>query len=315
MFRKLEINIPFAEVLAQMPHYAKCMKYIIRKKRKLDEKRVVSLSTNCSVIIQKKLPQKMQDSESFTIPYIIGNHEFRKALCDYGVNLLPLSVVKRLSLGELTPTTLFLQMADRSMTQTEGILEDVLVKVGKFIFPVDFVVIDMEEDKKVSLLLGMPFLATGAALIDVKKRDLTLRVSAEEVYFNLNQILKQPDFEKAQCIRIDSVIHDRQEMKHKFVNHDPLEECMINSLNNENLDGEMLNENAKLTEIVFSLSERSNAESTTSTEVKVRDVEKSSEGLILKELPKHQKYAFLGDERFKPVIIAANITKKKSIKC
>ena len=83
--------------------------------------------------------------------------------------MMPLLVVKRSSLWELTPTTLSLQMAERSMTQPEGILEDVFVKVGKFIFPVDFVGIDMEEDKQVPLLLGRPFLATGATLIDVKK--------------------------------------------------------------------------------------------------------------------------------------------------
>ena len=82
---------------------------------------------------------------------------------------MPLSMVKRLSLGELSPTTMTLQMENRSMTKTEGILEDVLIKVGKFIFPMDFVVIDIEEDKQVPLLLGKTFLATGAALIDVKK--------------------------------------------------------------------------------------------------------------------------------------------------
>ena len=142
-----------------------------QQKRKLDEKGVVSLSANCIAIIQKKLPKKMQDPGSFTIPYTIGNHEFGKALCDSGasINLMPLSIVKRSSLRELTHTTLSLQMADKSVTQPEGILEDVLVKVGKFIFPVDFVIIDMEEDKQVPLLLGRPFLAAGAALIDVKK--------------------------------------------------------------------------------------------------------------------------------------------------
>ena len=125
----------------------------------------------------------MQDPGSFTIPYTIGNHEFGKTLCDSGVsiNLMPLSVVKILSLEELTPTTLSLQMVDRSMTQPEGILEDVLVKVGKFIFPMDFVVIDIEEDKKVSLLLGRPFLAIGVALIDMKNGELTLRVGTKEV--------------------------------------------------------------------------------------------------------------------------------------
>ena len=132
MFKKIEMNIPFAEALAQMPHYAKFMKDILSKKRKLDEG-VVSLSSTCSVVIQKNL---------------LGNFEFGKALCDSGasINLMPLSVVKRLRLGELTPTTMTHQMADRTIAQPEGILEDVLIKVRKFIFPVDFVVIDMEED-------------------------------------------------------------------------------------------------------------------------------------------------------------------------
>ena len=103
---------------------------------------------------------------------------------------MPLSVVKRLSLGELTPIAMTLQMVDITMAQPEGILEDVLIKVGKFIFPVDFVVIDMEEDKQVPLLLGRPFLATGAALIDVKKGELTLKVGDEKVHLNMNQSLK-----------------------------------------------------------------------------------------------------------------------------
>ena len=82
-------------------------------------------------------------------------------------------------------------MVDRTLTQHKGILEDVLIKVGKFIFPVDFVVIDIEEDKQVLLLLGRPFLATGATLIDVKKEELTLRVGDQAVHFNLNWSLKQ----------------------------------------------------------------------------------------------------------------------------
>ena len=105
--------------------------------------------------------------------------------------------MKRLGLGELTPTTTTLQMADRTMAQPKGILENVLIKVGKFIFPMDFVVIDIEEDKKIPLLLGKPFLSTGATLNVVKKGELTLRVGDEEVHFNRNQSLKQPDNEKA----------------------------------------------------------------------------------------------------------------------
>ena len=82
---------------------------------------------------------------------------------------MPLSIVKRLIFGELTPTAMTLQMVDITMAQPEGILEDVQIKVGKFIFPVDFLVIDVEEDKQVPPLLGMSFLATGVALIDLKK--------------------------------------------------------------------------------------------------------------------------------------------------
>ena len=178
MFEKIEVNIPFAEALTQIPHYAKFMKDILSKKRKLDEERVVSLSTTCSVVTQKSFPIEMQDPNNFTIPCTIRNYEFGKSLCDSGVsiNLMPQSVVKRLSLGELAPTAMTLQMAGITMAHLEGIIEDVLIKVGKFIFPVDFLVIDMEEDKQVSLLLGRPFFATRATLINVKKGDLTLRV-------------------------------------------------------------------------------------------------------------------------------------------
>ena len=95
----------------------------------------------------------------------------RKALCDSGanINLMPLSVVKRLSLGELTTIVMTLQIVDKTSAQPECILEDVLIKVRKFIFLVDFVVIDIEEDKQVPLMLGRPFLETREALIDVKK--------------------------------------------------------------------------------------------------------------------------------------------------
>ena len=132
----------------------------------------MSLSATCSAMIQKNFPMKIQDLGNFTTPYTIGKYEFGRALCDSGasINLMPLSVVKRLSLGKLTPTAMTLQMADITMAQPEGILEDVLIKIGKFFFPMDFVVIYMEENKQIPLLLRRPFLAIGATLIDVKKK-------------------------------------------------------------------------------------------------------------------------------------------------
>ena len=150
----------------------------------------------------------MQDLDSFTIPCKIGNSDIGKVLCDSGanINLMPLYVVKRLSLGELTPTAMTLQMADKTLAQPEGNLQNVLIKVGKFIFPVDFVVIDIEEDKQVPLLLGRPFLATEAALINVKKGELTLRVRDEAMHFNLNHCLKQPKLINADCEIVETKI-------------------------------------------------------------------------------------------------------------
>ena len=97
-------------------------------------------------------------------------------------------------------------MADRTMAQLEEVLEDVLIKVGKFIFPVNFVVMDMEKDTQVPLLLGRLFLATRAVLIDVKKEELTLRVGEEAVHFNLNQSLKQSDCDNTESKIVEQFV-------------------------------------------------------------------------------------------------------------
>ena len=175
-----------------MPNYVRFMKEIMINRKKLDSVGTVNLSENCSAIIQRKLQEKLRDPGSFTIPCGIGDHTFKKALCDLGatINLMLLSVVKKLNMGEPTPTALSLLMVDRSLTFPQGIIEDVLVKVDIFIFPVDFVILYMEEDKGAPLILGRQFLATRQALIDVKDGELTLRVGDDQVKFNLYQNLK-----------------------------------------------------------------------------------------------------------------------------
>ena len=206
-FQNLEISMPFTEVVTQMPLYAKFLKDILSKKRKIVGEGIVNLTATCSALMKKELPEKMKDPGSFTIPGMIEGIEIQKALCDSGasINLMPLSVAKQLSLGELIPTTITLQMADRSMVKPEGVLEDVLVTVGKFVFPVDFIVLDMEEDSQVPLLLGRPFLATGAALIDMQKGVLTLRVGNEAAAFDLIKGMKNIDIDKEGCNVIDDV--------------------------------------------------------------------------------------------------------------
>ena len=194
VFKKLHINIPFADALEQMPSYVKFMKDILSQKRRLADFETVNLTEECSAILQRKLPQKLKDPGSFTIPCTIGNAIFERALCDLGasINLMPLSIFKRLGLGEARPTTVTLQLADRSLKHPRGIIEDVLVKVDKFIFPAYFIVLDMEEDKEIPIILGRPFLATGRAMIDVQRGELKLRVQEEEVKFNVFEAVRHP---------------------------------------------------------------------------------------------------------------------------
>ena len=195
IFKKLHINIPFLEALENTPSYVKFMKKILASKKKLEEYGTIALTEECSAILQKKLPPKLQDPGSFAIPFSIGNQVSGKALCDLGasINLMPLSMFKRLKLGEPKSTTISLQLADRSYQHPRGIIENVLVKVGKFVFPADFVILDMEEDNSVPIILGRPFLATGKAQINVQEGELKLRVQGDEITFHVFQPMKHLD--------------------------------------------------------------------------------------------------------------------------
>ncbi|XP_062113975.1 uncharacterized protein LOC133824984 [Humulus lupulus] len=163
------------------------MKEVFSKKKKFEDYETVKLTKKCNAILQKKLPQKLKDPGKFTILCKIGGLSFDKALCDLGasINLMSLLVFKKLGLGEVKPTTITLQFVDRSFTYPRGVIEVVVLKVDKFVFLVDFVVLDMEEDHEIPLILGHYFLAIGGALIDVQACHLTLRVNEEKVRFDI----------------------------------------------------------------------------------------------------------------------------------
>ncbi|CAH9074071.1 unnamed protein product [Cuscuta epithymum] len=162
LMKQVQINLPFVDALAQMPKYAKFMKDLLTNKRRLEEASTVTLDEECSAVIRTDLPNKLKDPGSFTIPCFIGDLTFDRALTDLGasINLMPLVLYEKLALGPLKPTRMCIQLADRSVKYPQGIIEDVLVKVDKFIFPVDFVILDMDQDREVPLILGRPFLAT-----------------------------------------------------------------------------------------------------------------------------------------------------------
>ena len=204
MFKQLHINVPFAEALEKMPKYAKFLKDVLSKKRRFNEFETVAMNEDCSAILQRKLPPKMKDPGSFYIPCNIGKNFQGKALCDLraSVNLMPSAIFNQLGLGEARPTTISLLLADRSVSRPKGIIENVLVKVDKFIFPVDFIVIDCEVDPNIPIIFGRPFLATARTLVDVEKGEITLRVDDEQVSFNMNRDVEYFDH-LSQCSFVD----------------------------------------------------------------------------------------------------------------
>ncbi|XP_010532321.1 PREDICTED: uncharacterized protein LOC104808342 [Tarenaya hassleriana] len=168
MPKKLEVTVPFTAAILQIPSYTKYLKDILTKKRVI-EKETMALIVECSALIQHELPLKRSDPGSFSIPCKLGNISIDRALFDLGtdVNLLPLSIFKKLNVGELKPTRMILQLANRSVKYPVGIFEDVPLKVRNFYIPVDFVVLDMDEHSKIPIILGRPFLNTADAIIHV----------------------------------------------------------------------------------------------------------------------------------------------------
>ena len=301
MFRKLHINIPLVEAIAQMPKYAKFLKELISSKKKLQEFETITLNKECSAIISSKLPMKRRHPGSLTIPCAVGNLNFQKALCDSGasINLMPLSVYRRLGLGEAKATNICLQLADRTIKKPEGIVEDVLVQAGRFIFPVDFVVLDFEEDEEVPLILGMPFMYTAKAIIDVFEGTLTLRVGEESCKFDVYQGMKHPP-EFDNCMRVDVIDDIVSEVQRgrlaKSYDLEELEKC-LQVQNSEN-------ETSKYSSPIH------RTELLPNTKPIPPSIEKPPK-LELKPLPSHLRYTYLGENQTLPVIISSKLSEEQ----
>jgi len=230
MMNKIYIDVPFTEVLTQMPTYAKFLKEILSKKRKIEECETVNLMEECSAIIQNRLPPMFKDPGSFSIPCVIRSEIVKKAMCDLraSVSLMSLSLYERLGIGELKSTRMTLQLADRSVKYSVGIIEDVPVKVGEIYIPANFIVMEMEEDNQAPILLGRPFLATAGAIIDVKHGKLAFNVGKETVEFELAKLMKSP-FIKDSCCMIDIMDCCVKECSLASTTHDGLEMCLVNN--------------------------------------------------------------------------------------
>ena len=195
VLRQVKVNTTFLDIIKQVPAYAKFLKDLCTIKKGLGIEKKAFLTEQVSAIIQSKNPVKYKDPGSPTISVNIGGNCIDKSLLDLGasVNLLPYSVYKQLGLGKLKPTNITLSLADRSVKIPKGIVEDVLVKIDKFYYPVDFVVLDTEptanEPNHVPIILGRPFLATTNAIINCRNGVMQLmfgNMTLELNIFHLN---------------------------------------------------------------------------------------------------------------------------------
>ncbi|GKD66328.1 reverse transcriptase domain-containing protein [Tanacetum coccineum] len=159
MIRAVRINVPLVDVLAGMPNYGKFLKELVSNKHKLEQISSAFLNDESSAIIQNKVSPKLGDLEIFLIPCNFSKAFSCNALADLGasINLMPYSLYAKLSLETLKPTKMSVRLANRSFQHPIGIAENMLVKVGKFTFPVDFVILEMKEDSKVSSNLRETF--------------------------------------------------------------------------------------------------------------------------------------------------------------
>ncbi|XP_057746979.1 uncharacterized protein LOC130966212 [Arachis stenosperma] len=166
-----------------MPLYAKFLKELINKKRSWQVNETILLTEECRALIQKGLSLKLGDPGSYLLPCTIGSMTINKAMYDLGasINLMPTSLVKKLCIKEVKPVQMSLELVDKSVIYTRGVIENLLVKVDKFIFPTDFVILESDQDEGDSIILERPFLATARAIIDVEQGEVTLRMHDKSV--------------------------------------------------------------------------------------------------------------------------------------
>ncbi|KAK8660125.1 hypothetical protein V6N13_051059 [Hibiscus sabdariffa] len=183
ILKQVHINLPVVEALQQMPNYAKFLKDMVTRKKRIEEFETAAATETCLALMHNKVPAKKTDPDSFTIECFIGHNYPTKALCDPGarINLMPKFVFQKLGIGEAKPTTVMLQLSDHSYVQPEGKIEDILVQVDKFIFPVDFLILDCEADEYAPIILGRPFLSTSRSVIDFDNDEIIFKVENNSV--------------------------------------------------------------------------------------------------------------------------------------
>ncbi|GJU71930.1 reverse transcriptase domain-containing protein [Tanacetum coccineum] len=273
-------------------------------------------------MIQNKVPPKLEDPGSFLIPCNFNKTFSCNALADLGssINLMPYSLYAKLSLETLKPTKMSVRLADRSFQYHVGIAENMLVEVGKFTFPIDFVILKIEEDSKVLLILGRPFLHTADVVIRVKQKQLNLGVGTERMIFNIDSAMKHSYSNDDTCFSIDVIDKILEEDFDALLDEGSK---ILHSIEGTLLEEEIFAEFDEF--MAMTVDENSDSESDTkeppfekitiNTDYKIKtSLEEPPTDLELKPLPGNLEYVFLEEPFFLPVIISSQLSKEKKNK-
>ncbi|GKA27598.1 reverse transcriptase domain-containing protein [Tanacetum coccineum] len=331
IFRKLHFELSFADALLHMPKFATMFKSLLNNKENLFElATTTSVNGNCLAVILKKLPEKLGDPDKFLIPCDFPELDECLTLADIGasINLMPLSIWKKLSLPKLTPTQMILELAGRSTTRPAGIAEDVFVKVGKFHFQPDFVVVDYVVDPRVPLILERRFLRTAHALIDVYGEELTLRFDDEATTFKVGQTSRyfyndDNSMSGNPTPSLDPILSTSSPYLTPFEEGDfileEIEACLTNDSIPPGIDDDDFDPEGDLL-LLEKLLNDDPSSPLPPKELHVEELKivKSSiddpPELELKDLPSHLEYAFLEGTDKLPVIIAKNLKEDEKVR-
>ncbi|XP_057247938.1 uncharacterized protein LOC130590061 [Beta vulgaris subsp. vulgaris] len=315
-FSQCNVNIRLLQLIKTVPLYAKWLKEMcsIKRKSSVKGKQTVKVSEHGSVVFQKRMPKKCDDPGMFTIPITLGDTKINRAMLDLGasINVLPYSLYESLTLGDLLPTNVVIQLADISTSIPRGVVEDVLVVVDKLTFPADFYVIDMEHDKhSAPILLGRLFLKTAKTKIDCDTYSLAMQFDGQIIEFNMYDAMRYFNIEDHSLCAID-VFEPCVQGVFDVLRDDDLQSVLDFSLNADSLEF-CLPDN--VLEIVVELNELSKLPLNPSnykpmpltvpstrplpSVVQAPDVE-------LKTLPGHLKFVFLSEKEILPVIISTS---------
>ncbi|GJT77566.1 reverse transcriptase domain-containing protein [Tanacetum coccineum] len=292
------------------------IKELISNKHKIEQISAAFLSDESSAILQNKVPPKLGDPGSFLIPCNFNKTFSCNALADLGasINLMPYSLYAKLSLETLKPTKMSVRLADRSFQYPVGIAENMLVEVGKFTFPADFVILEMEEDSKVPLILGRPFLHTADAVIRVKQKQLNLGVGTERMIFNIDSAIKHSYSNDDTCFSIDVIDEILEENFDTLLDNGSK---ILHSIEGTILEEEIFSEFDKF--IAMTADEICDSKSDTeeppfekitiNTDYKIKtSLEEPHTDLELKPLPDNLEYVFLEEPSFLPLIITSQLS-------